>query len=184
MDISKASQLLDIPTKIIKQNADIFSEFFFVSISHSINNTNFPEQLKWADVKPVFKKNSRTEENYWPVSILHDISKIYERCLDVCFDVIFSQNQCGFRKGFIAMIEKCRESLDQGRAYGALLTDLSKAFDCLPYELIIAKLYAYRVDMPSLKSINSYLSRRRQRNKINDDYSSWSESVRHFVRMV
>ena len=73
------------------------------------------------------------------------------------------------------MIEKWRESLDQGGAYGALLTDLSKAFDCLPHELIIAKLYAYGVDMPSLKLINSYLSKRRQRIKINDVYSSWSE---------
>ena len=69
------------------------------------------------------------------------------------------------------MIEKWRESLDQG----SLLTDLSKAFNCLPYELIIAKLHACGVDMPSLKLINSYLSKRRQRIKINDVYSSWSE---------
>ena len=56
IDASKASQLLDIPTKIIKQNADIFSEFFFVNINHSINHSTFPEHLKWADVKPVFEK--------------------------------------------------------------------------------------------------------------------------------
>ena len=44
LDISKDSQLLDIPTEIIKQNADIFSEFFFININHSINNRiNFPE---------------------------------------------------------------------------------------------------------------------------------------------
>ena len=72
------------------------------------------------------------------------------------------------------MIEKWRESLDQGGAYGALLTDLSNAFDCLPHELIFAKLYNYGVDVPSLKLINSYLSKRRQRIKINV-YSSWTE---------
>ena len=54
------------------------------------------------------------------------------------------------------MIEKWRESRDQGGAYGALLTDLLKPFECLPHELIIAQLYAYAVDMPSLKLINSY----------------------------
>ena len=97
------------------------------------------------------------------------------------FDVIFSRNQSGFRKGFsvvnclLPMIEKWRESLDHRSAYGALLTDLSKAFDCLPHELIITKLDAYGIDMPSLKLFNSYLSKRRQRIKINDIYSSWSE---------
>ena len=132
--------LLYIPTKIIKQNAGIFSEFFFVNSNHSITNSTFPEQLKWADAKPVFKKNSRTDkENYRPLSILPNISKIYERYLykQLCdyFDVIFSRNQCGFRKGFsvvnclLPMIEKWRESLDQGGTYGALLTYLSKAFD-------------------------------------------------------
>ena len=139
-----------------------FSEFFFVNINHSINNSTFPEQLKLADVKPVSKKNPRTDkENYRPVSILPNISKVYERCL--CkrvyyyFDIIFSQKQCGFRKDFsvvnclLPMIEKWRESRDQGGAYGALLTDLLKAFECLPRELIIAQLYAYAVDMPSLK---------------------------------
>ena len=75
------------------------------------------------------------------------------------------------------MIEKWRESLDQGGVYGALLTDLSKAFECLPHELIIATLHAYGVDMPALKLINSYLSKRRQRIKINDAYSSWSEII-------
>ena len=73
------------------------------------------------------------------------------------------------------MVEKWRESLDQGGAYGALLTDLSKAFDCLHYEYFIAKSNAYGVDMPSLKLINPYLSKRRQRIKINGVYSSWSE---------
>ena len=52
----------------------------------------------------------------------------------------------------------------------------------VPHELIIAKLYAYGVDMPSLKLINSYLSKRRQRIKINDVYNSWSETLFGYVR--
>ena len=55
------------------------------------------------------------------------------------------------------------------------LTDLSKAFDCLSHELLIAKLEAYGFDKKSLTLILNYLSSRKQRVKINDSYSSWSE---------
>ena len=75
----------------------------------------------------------------------------------------------------ISLIEKWEKSVDNGGAFGALLTDLSKAFDCLPHELLIAKLDAYGFDKSSLKLIHSYLSNRKQRVKVNDRYSSWSE---------
>ena len=56
---------------------------------------------------------------------------------------------------------------------GAILTDLSKAFDCISHELLIAKLYAYGVEYNSLHVIYSYLSNRYQR--VSAEYSSWSE---------
>ena len=56
----------------------------------------------------------------------------------------------------ITLIEKWKKSIDNGGAFGALLTDLSKAFDCLPHELLIAKLDAFGFDKSSLKSIHSY----------------------------
>ena len=59
------------------------------------------------------------------------------------------------------MIEKWRQFLDAGGAFGALLSDLFKAFDCLPHELLIAKLHASGKDIPSLKLLHSYLTKRK-----------------------
>ena len=75
------------------------------------------------------------------------------------------------------MVENCKKALDQGNEYGALLTDLSKAFDCLPHDLIVAKLHAYGFSTDSLKLINIYLTERKQRVKINDQFSSWLDIV-------
>ena len=78
------------------------------------------------------------------------------------FETIFSKFQCGFRKGYctqdclLAMVVNCKKALDQGKEYGALLTDVSKAFDCLPHDLIVAKHHVYGFSIESLKLINSY----------------------------
>ena len=74
------------------------------------------------------------------------------------------------------MIEKWKKSLDKKRAAGALLTDLSKAFDCLNHGLLIAKLEAQEVGHPSLHLLNSYHSNRIQRVKVNSTFSSSWES--------
>ena len=75
----------------------------------------------------------------------------------------------------VTLIEKWEKNVDNGGAFGGLFTDPYKAFDCLSHELLIAKLDAYGFDKNALKLVNSYLSNRKQRVKINDKYSSWSE---------
>ena len=85
-----------------------------------------------------------------------------------------SKYQYGFHKGYIAqhyliaLIEKWKQSVDNVGAFGALMTDLSKEFDCLSNELLIAKLDAFGFDKISLKLVHYYLSNRKQRVKIND----------------
>ena len=131
------------------------------------------------------KKSKLCKENYRPISILPNVSKSYERCLHdqiaTYFEHIFSRYQCGFRKGYsaqqclLAMIEKWKKIVDNGGVFGALLTDLSKAFDCIPHDLIIAKLEAYGFHIDTLKLIHDYLSNRKQRVKVDDTYSSWKD---------
>ena len=94
-------------------------------------------------------------------------------------DPLLSKFQCGFRKGYgaqdclLAMLENWKNEVDKGKVFGALLTDLSKAFDCLSHELIIAKLNAYGFSLSASKLVHNYLSKRQQRTKINQSYSSW-----------
>ena len=104
----------------------------------------FPPDLKLADVTPVYKNKSKnSKDNYRPVSILSNISKIYERCLydQIRFSSILPKYQCGVQRSYnaqhclITLIEKWKKSADNGGAFGALFTGLSKAFDCLSHEL-------------------------------------------------
>ena len=71
------------------------------------------------------------------------------------------------------MFEKWKENLDKGGECGALFVDLSKAFDCLQHDLLLAKLNAYGFDYKSLKLISSFLSNRKYRTKINSSFSEW-----------
>ena len=75
------------------------------------------------------------------------------------------------------MLETWKRSVDKGKVFGALLTDLSKAFDCLDHELLTAKLNAYGFSLPALRLINDYLSNRKQRTKIENTYSTWLDII-------
>ena len=131
----------------------------------------------------IHKKDDKTDkENYRPISILPNLSKVYERLMYnqiyPYFDTLISKFQCGFRKGFnaqyclLAMIEKCK-TLDKGGETGAVLTDLSKAFDYINHNLLIAKLDVYGFEKQSIDFPHPYLTKRKQRIKVDSAYSSW-----------
>ena len=72
------------------------------------------------------------------------------------------------------MIEKLRKSFDSGRGTSAaLLTDLSKPFDCLLHDLLILKPHVYGIKKVSLNLLVSYLKYRNQRVGLNNTYSEW-----------
>ena len=116
---------------------------------------------------------------------MSNVSKICEsiifRQISNYMDSFFSKNQCGFRKGYstqqclLSMFEKWKRAVNNGKAFGLLLTDLSKAFDCLCHELLLAKLHAYGFSFAALRLIHSYLTNRKQRTKLNSSYNSWEE---------
>ena len=82
LDTRQTCQNTGVPSKIIKMNSDIFTDFPYQNFNDTIATSLFPQNLKNANITPVFKKGNRNSEtNYRLVSILPNLSKIYERCL-------------------------------------------------------------------------------------------------------
>ena len=177
LKIRKVSQKTDIPVRIIKENIDIVSYFLYHNFNNSLSCSTFPTAMKYAEVTPIHKKDDKTDkENYRPISILPNLSKVYERLMYnqiyPYFQTIFSKFQCGFRKGFnaqhylLAMVEKWRKTLDGGGETGTVLTDLSKGFDCTDHNLLIGKLNACGFEKQSINFMYSYLNKRKKERKL------------------
>ena len=153
LDCTKASQGTDIPSNIIKENADIFANFLYFNYNKAASDYEFPTSFKNANVSPIYKKHSRLEEKNCRPNCLPNLSKIYERIIlsqiSAYFDNILSKYQFGFRQGYslqqclLVLIDKWEKSLGKEGKCGALLAESPKAFDCLLYNLLIAKLHAY-----------------------------------------
>ena len=115
--------------------------------------------------------------------------------LSTFFENILSKFQCGFKNGYstrhclLRILEKWTFAVDNNEAFGALLTDLSKAFDCLSHDLLIAKLHSYGLSLTLLlllsltlllllsltflRLLSDYLSNRKQRIKVENIFSKW-----------
>ena len=128
------------------------------------------------------KRQKNVKENYRPASILPFLSKIFEKNLfkqiSDYFEGIFDKHHCGFRKGYntqqclLKLLEKWKSSVDKGRDFDVLLTNLPKAFEFLDHELPIAKLDAYGFSLLAAILIHDYLSNRKQRTRTGNSYSS------------
>ena len=144
----------------------------------------FPKPFKTADVTGLPKtRDKQNKTKYRPVSLTPIFSKIFERHMSEQISEyaksFLSPYMFGYRKGHsteqcvMIMIEKWKKALDEQKVAGAVLTDLSKAFDCLPHDLLIAKLYAYGFEKSACNFILDYLSDRTQRTKVDGEYSSY-----------
>ena len=78
------------------------------------------------------------------------------------------------------MLEKCKKCVDKGKVFGALLPGLSKPFyclHCLDHDLLTVKLNIYGFNLPALRLVRDYLSKRKQRIKIENTYITWMEII-------
>ena len=120
----KVTRKGDIPAKILKDSLSVYTKELTTIINNCLKDGLFPNELKLADVSPVFKKDYLNKENYRPVSILSYMSKVFERIfykqIDPFMTSKFSPFLCGFRKNrnsqysLLKMIEVWKNNLDKG----------------------------------------------------------------------
>ena len=166
-----------IPPKLVSLSADVLAKPFMHVVNSGIHSHTFPDCAKVAVVTPVFKKDNRhNKQNFRPISVLNTFSKVFENYLfdqlNTYFESILSQFVSAYRKHFstqhvlLRLVEEWRQGLDNNKVVGAVLMDLSKAFDCLSHDLVIAKLTAYVLGDGALQIIYSYLKNCRQSVKV------------------
>ena len=133
-------------------NAGIFANFICLHFNFCIDIGEFLQVFKHVDILPADKKKEKSDKtNYRFVSILPNLSKIYEKLiynqLYDYFDKILFPSQCGFCKGYssqcclLARLEDFKKPVDNGNKFRPLLNNLSKAFDCIDHKLLIAKIF-------------------------------------------
>ena len=174
-----------IPAKILKDNSDIFSFHLTNLFNKNLSESRFPDELKAGDITVLFKQNDAFDKkSYRQITVLPSVSKIFERLMyEQMYPFVerfLSPHLCGFRRGYstqhalLKLVEDCRKAIDKRGCSGAVMMDLSKAFDCLNYELLIAKLHTYGFSKTALDLIHNYLPNRKQRVKVNGSFSTYS----------
>ena len=196
VSVSKVSKLLaeintkkstgydQLPGKLVRKAAEAMAPMVTRLVNDMINQCHFPDDMKLAEIAPVFKKGDALDKSkYRPVSVLTCVSKVFEKVINQQFAAHFygnyAKNLSAYRKNcntqsvLLKAVDDWKTALDQGKAVGALLMDLSKAFDVIPHGLLLAKMKAYGYSDEVTSLMRSYLAGRKQRVKVKDARSEW-----------
>jgi hypothetical protein len=174
-----------IETKIFKQCANELAKPLADLFNNCIKNNFIPLELKLAHLTPNYKgKGSKSHiNNYRPLSVLSPIAKVYESLLAIRISNYFEENnlfnksQFGFRKGLSCelalntFVETIRENMNKKEHTVSIMLDLSKAFDTINHEILLAKLNKYKFSDSALNTIKNYLSDRTMRVNIDKTLS-------------
>ena len=167
-----------ISSRVLKDGKETLTPYLTKIINLGYKNNIFPDTMKIAVIKPIYKKEDRNDMgNYRPISILPVLSKIFEKSatnqLIKYFEEnnLLSPNQHAYRKGhstttcLAEVLNHLHHLCDQKKQCAIVSLDLSKAFDSINHQLLINKLQKLNLSSSALKWISSYLSNRKQRTK-------------------
>lgn len=178
----------DIPVSIVKSSITVISTILCYILNNSMKFSIFPNRLKHALIKPLFKKGDPNDlDNYRPISLLPAFSRIFE--LVMCSRLLsfmnecnlFSQCQHGYLRGrstdtaIYQFINAIIDHLENKNLALGLFIDLKKAYDCVDHDILLQKLDRYGVRGRANDWIRSFLSDRCQQivvdNKVKSEVS-------------
>ena len=147
------------------------SKVFFLEKCSEINEKC--TSVKLYEYTMIRSQDNREEDHFWPRKILglKNLGKIRLTWIH-CKTILFDSFGFNTQHSLLTLVENWRKRLDNKGFGGAILMDLSKAFDTLNNDLLIAKLHAYGFEHDALKLLHSYLSKRWHRTKVNTSFSS------------
>ena len=178
--------LNEISVNVIKRNSVHLSPPITDIINSCFRGGIFPKPLKIAVVLPLFKKGDKTIiSNYRPISILHYLSKIFEKCIKsqllnfIIENQIISPIQFGFQPGIstqdaiIHLTEILYSNLNNKSIVLGVFIDFAKAFDTINREILLRKLEFYGIRGPALELVRSYLTLRQQTVRVGNSYADY-----------
>ena len=154
LDTKKSSTYGSIPAIILKQCVNAYVPHLTNPINYSIEHSSLPQELKPSEVIPMYKKSDPLQkENHRPVSLLPHVSKVFERIIHkqitnymtdkLAHSIAAFWKTHGAQNSLVVMSEKWKRALDKGEYVSALFMHLSKAFDTINHDLLIAKQKAF-----------------------------------------
>ena len=183
---NKASGPDKIPTRILKVAAEPISHCLQLLFTASLHTGIVPNDWKQANITPVFKKGERFKaSNYRPVSLTCICSKLMEHVVVSQMMSHFDKHdilvdcQHGFRKQrscetqLLGLTQELHEHFEEHEQVDMIILDFSKAFDKVPHQRLMAKLWNYGVRGKTHAWIKSFLVGRTQRVVVDGEASSW-----------
>ena len=174
LDVSKAPGIDEMPSRCLKDGAEMLANPISDIINLSIKLSTFPEKCKIAKLILLLKKGSKTDpKNYRPISLLPLLSKLIEKAIHIQTQEYLDKHgllykfQSGFSKKIstdsclVQLSDFIVNSIDKGLHTGMILIDLQKAFDTLDHDILLGKMECLGFKKPVIKWFKSYLSNRK-----------------------
>lgn len=187
LKVSKVGGVDKLPAKFLVETSDSIAFPILKIFENSLRIGTIPMQWKMSNVTPIYKSGDRSDpNNYRPVSLTCHICKIFESIIKDTIighleqhDII-KANQHGFTKGksclsnLLSFLEFVSDNIDSHCPVDVIFLDFKKAFDRVPFNLLLHKLKSYGIDGCLLEWIGNWLCGRLQRVVLNGHASEWA----------